>query len=233
MNTLTFDGHNSQEFGIAISGEGSFDAPARDVTAVSIPGRNGDLILDNGRYKNITVSYPAILYRSFSANVAAARAWLLGPTGYAELTDDYNPGYFRRAIYTGGIDWDMWPRNREGEVTLKFNCKPQRFLVSGSDTITAENGGSITNPTIFRALPLITVYGTGDGDLTIGDTTVTLTDLDSEIYLDCDLQDAYIGLDSANSKMAGEFPTLAPGANAVAWTGDITGVDIVPRWWTI
>ena len=74
MRKFWFDGHCCEEFGIVCSGSSTFAAPERDVTVVDIPGRNGTLTIDNGRYKNITITYPAAVPREFSAR-AAAIAW--------------------------------------------------------------------------------------------------------------------------------------------------------------
>ena len=56
---LTFDGENSGDYGIYITGAGTFNAPQRDVDLVTIPGRNGSFALDHGRFENIEVTYPA------------------------------------------------------------------------------------------------------------------------------------------------------------------------------
>ena len=30
-----------------------------------------------------------------------------------------------------------------------------------------------------------------------------------------------------------EFPKLVPGSNTISFSGGITSVEIIPRWWTI
>ena len=65
-----FDGVSSKDFGVYISGSGTFDGAERDVSTVEIPGRNGELTLDNGRYKNRSMKYPAFIYRNFAINIA-------------------------------------------------------------------------------------------------------------------------------------------------------------------
>lgn len=233
MRNLTFNGVDSLSLGVAISGEGSYDAPSRDMTSFTIPGRNGTLLYDNGRFNNITVSYPAFVIGNLPTTAADIRAWLMTPTTYARLEDDYHTDEFRMGIFSGTASFNTTAWNQHAEFTIKFNCKPQRYLKSGESAVAATNGGTISNPTDFTALPIITVTGTGSGDLTVGSTTVTFEDLDGGIVLDCDLQDAYYGLDPMNNYMTGEFPTLAPGSNGISWTGGITAVSITPRWWRI
>lgn len=233
MRNLTFNGIDSLSLGVAISGEGSYDAPSRDVSSYTIPGRNGTLLYDNGRYNNITVSYPAFVIGNLPTTAANIRAWLMTPTTYARVEDDYHTDEFRLGIFSGTIGFNTTAWNQHAEFEIKFNCKPQRFLKSGESAVAVTNGGTISNPTDYAALPIITVTGTGDAELTVGSTTVSFTDLDGGIVLDCDLQDAYYGLDPANNLMTGDFPTLAPGSNGISWTGGITAVSITPRWWRL
>lgn len=233
MNNLKYNSVNSLDVGVAISGEGSYDAPSRDQTSYTIPGRNGTLIVDNGRYNNITISYPAFVMTDFPTSAADIRKWLLTPTGYCRLEDDYHTDEFRLAIFSGTIGFDTTAYNKHAEFTIKFNAKPQRFLKTGETVTTCTASDSITNPTDFVALPLIAVAGTGSGTLSINGTTVTFEDLPGSIVLDCDTQNAYSGYDPANNLMTGSFPYLSPGANGVTFSGGITSVEITPRWWRI
>ena len=80
-NWLTFDGVSTKDFGVYISGGGTYNAPARSREVISVPGRNGDLIIDNGRYENTEVVYHAFIYRNFGVNVEGLRNLLLSKTG--------------------------------------------------------------------------------------------------------------------------------------------------------
>lgn len=51
FNSLEFDGVNSLNHGIYITGESVYNAPERDVESLEIAGRNGDYLLDKGRWK--------------------------------------------------------------------------------------------------------------------------------------------------------------------------------------
>ena len=239
MMRFWFDGECSADFGMIISGSGTFNAPQRDVDIVSILGRNGDLIIDNGRYLNTTVTYPVSILRDFSRRALSARSWLLSKSGYKRLEDDYHPDHFRLATFLGPLDFDAKLLNRVGETTLKFNCKPQRFLKQGEYSVNVVSGQSIHNPTAFVALPSITVYGSGAGDLIIGGLTVQIKELKDQITLDCELQDAYrhVGDGAPENKnrciYAPKFPVLQPGNNKIVYSGGITGVKIIPRWWEL
>ena len=71
MHKFTFNGKSSSDFSTYISGSGTYDAPKRDVSTVEIPGRNGSLTIDNGRYENIDLKYPAFIRSNFKANTDA------------------------------------------------------------------------------------------------------------------------------------------------------------------
>lgn len=233
MTRFYFNGESCRDYGIYVSGSGTFNAPELDVISYEIPGRNGELIISNERYKNLEVVYPAFIRSNFRYNAARARAWLLSPQGYCRLSDDYHPYEYRLGRFKGPIDFDMRFLNMSGECNLIFDCKPQRYLTSGEQAKIFAAANTLANPTLFPARPLITVYGTGSGTITIGETTVTLAGISSYVDLDCELQDAYKGTTNCNDLMTGTFPVLDPGNNVVNFTGDITGLKIVPRWWTL
>ena len=56
---LIFGDVDSADYGIYISGDGVYNAPERAVEFVDVPGRNGAIALDQGRYNNIEITYPA------------------------------------------------------------------------------------------------------------------------------------------------------------------------------
>ena len=64
MNYFVYNGVSSLDMGLRIESKNVFSAPEYDVTFQSIPGRNGDLILPNGRYPNVQVTYSCLLYTS-------------------------------------------------------------------------------------------------------------------------------------------------------------------------
>ena len=233
MNRIIFNGKSSSEYGLYVSGEGTFNSPELDTISYSIPGRSGDIIVSNKRYKNVLVKYPAFIRANFKANAAKVRAWLLQPQGYCRLEDSYHPDEFRMAKFSGPLDFEMRFLNQSGTCEIAFDCKPQRFLTIGEIPVNIETGAAINNPTLFGALPQIKVSGTGAGTLTVGQYTVSFSDISEYVILDCDIQNAYKGLENKNSTMTGAFPELAPGENIVSWDGSISAVEITPRWWTV
>ena len=233
-NWLTFDGKSSKDYGVYISGLNTFNAPERDVTTVSVAGRNGELTIDKGRYKNIEVTYPAFIHLHFDNNIEGLRNYLLSQRGYKRLEDTYHPDEFRLARYKEGFEAEVVDWLEAGEFELKFDCYPQRFLKSGEQEITFTEAGSIYNEG-QESKPLIRAYGTGS--FTINGITLTITAANEYTDIDCDLQEAYKDTMSASCNAnivltSGSFPVLSPGSNAISMTS-ITQLDIKPRWWIL
>lgn len=173
LNYLEFDGENSFEYGVFISGEGTFDAPKRRARKISIPGRDGDLVLDEGSFENIQVSYPAFIVArnqaEFKEKLEAFRSALLSKTGYVRLSDTYHKDEYRMAAYLEGLEVSPKLNNKAGNFTLVFDCKPQRFLKIGDLPVSVASGDVITNPTLFNAHPLIKFNSNGnDGNINFG-----------------------------------------------------------------
>lgn len=233
IGRFLYDGKMSSHYGIYISGSGTYNAPERDIEAVSIPGKNGDLIIDNQRYKNISVAYPAFIRQKFKASAQAARIWLAANYEYKRLEDSYHPEYFRLARFSGPLDFDMRFLNKSGECTITFDCKPQRFLKEGEMSITAEGAIRLYNPTGQKALPRFRVYGSGAGTLAVGNTIMELTEIDGYVDIDCDTQNAYKGNENCNNRVSNAFPVLESGQTGISFSGGIERIEIIPRWWTI
>lgn len=130
-NYFLFNGVDSRDYGVYISGQGTFSAPQKAYQFYNIPGRNGALLGNEHRLENISVSYEAFIYTNFDENLAAFRSFLLSINGYARLTDSYHPDEYRMAVYTGPFEPKVESKNDCGSFTITFSCKPQRYLFSG------------------------------------------------------------------------------------------------------
>ena len=206
IGNLVFDDINCNAYGVYVTDTDVDNAPIRVYQTESIPGRNGDIVFDTKSYENITIQYPAFVYDEYDSNIIAIR------NRFVAKTDDRKLGRF----------------------TFEFDCKPQRYLKIGEESITYTANGTIFNPTEMEARPFMRVYGRGV--LTVNGTAVTISSTSSYIDLDCELQDAYYGSQNLNKYVSlspNEFPKLSAGANAITLGSGITRVIITPRWWRI
>lgn len=215
-------------------------APVRRRDTFSIPGRSGALHVAEDAFENVPKTYACYFHAdNFVAETAdAVKAWMLSNPGYQRLIDLYEQEHYYRAVVLEEISFSNW-MGKYSRFVVNFSCDPRHFLISGDNALTFSTSGTVVrNPTVFPARPLITVYGAGDGTVTIGGVTVQLFSMIDTVTLDCELQDAYRDrggiLENWNGKIyAPEFPVLQPGENRISWTGGVTRVEIIPRWWTL
>lgn len=137
FKSLTFGNVNSMDYGVYITGTGVYNAPERAVEMFAIPGRNGALAIDGGRYENIEVTYTCGCFANtdaeFSEKIRAFRNAICSQYTYTRLTDEYNPDEYRMALYRSGLEMEPF-MSKAGEFEITFDCKPQRFLTSGEST---------------------------------------------------------------------------------------------------
>lgn len=231
---LTYAGRSTKEFGIFISGEGTFSSPERNTSSQEVPGRNGALLFDMGNYKNMPVKYPAFIIKGLPTRIRDFLNFAGAQIGYQRLEDTYHPYEFRMAKFKTNPSIDTAGHmNRSGKFTLEFDCKPQRFLKSGEEITTLEADGVILNRTLQNAKPLLRVYGTA-GAIEIGAETIEISAIDDYVDIDCEIMDAYKGAVNCNGNVSfTDDIVLSPGDNNISLSGDITKIEITPRWFII
>lgn len=231
INTQYFylDGEDSRDRGIYLSSSVQIGGAQPIVDTVSVPGRSGELVIYDGGYRNVSFQVECFIHgRTVGTDLSDVIRWVVQP-GYRRLEFPWEDGY-RMGYVTTGPETEARAKILR-TFELEFSCKPQVFLYEGEQVIKMTAGGSLYNPWM-PALPQITVYGSGAGSLTVGNVTVTLKDIDEYITLDSDIQDAFRGTANKNSTItAPEFPVLQTGDNTIAWSGGVTSVEILPRWW--
>lgn len=201
FKNLTFGGINSADYGVYISGEGVYNAPARAVELTQIPGRNGAIPVDLGRWENIEITYPCGMFGSdqtdFAANYSDFINAIASQKGYQRLEDTYHPDEFRQALFVSGVETKPIGFGQAGEFELVFNCKPQRFLKSGETAVAISSGGSITNPTLLDSSPLLAVRGYGNIDLNGYELEIYNATL-GDVEVSQAIQETKVGYDAIN-----------------------------------
>lgn len=235
INYLTFAGKSTNEFGIWISGEGTYGAPERNIQSQEVAGRNGNLLFDMGNFRNISVSYPAAIKRDMPSRFRDFVNFAGSQVGYQRLEDTYHPYEYRMARFISKMSVDTAGyMNRSGQFSLEFDCKPQRFLKSGEEAIEFIQNGILYNRTEFETKPFLRVYGSGAGTVGIGSNTITISAISEYVDIDCEIMDAYKGAINCNSMVSFTNDiVLKPGNNNIAKSGNISKVVITPRWWII
>ena len=236
--------------------------PQRRVTKILIPGRNGAQYVDNDEFENVPISYTMVFPNDY-VNCDALVNFLMAQNGYNRLEDQYDPDTYRMARVSGALDPVSPDDEKgylviNFECLPERWLKPSAEY---PETITIMDNAvhDIQNPTRYNAKPLIRVYGDNaevkirrklDG-ASVYLYSFTVTDgiyptVNSSV-VDSDKEDVYANDINYNSYVtfngdSHEFPLLegiktsssGSGVTQVqVGSGDITKIEITPRWWKL
>lgn len=242
MGVIIFNNKSSSELGLEVETFPDYIIPEREYDVIHVPGRNGDVLMDNNTFSNVSRQYKisvAALSTPFYQKMNAVVEWLHSASGYSRLEDSYEPDFYRMACYRESNTLQNL-YNKAGKATITFDCKPQRYLKSGDDVVEFTSTGTITNPTSFPSYPIIRVYSSNSqfGTVYIGNYSFVLAPSSGStcIEVNSEIQDVYDGYKNMNSAITlngGEFPKLMPDSTSISFTSNITKVEVVPKWWTI
>ncbi len=228
-----FNGVKSLDERLLITGKSIYKGAARDLTFQSIPGRSGDLLIDNRRHKNVKIKYDVTALgdiREIPDIADRVKSWLLSEVGYFRLYDTYDPKHFRMAAYQEEFDLEQ-ELPSVGRSSIVFNCKPFRYSREGQKSIVLSSASTVRNPERFPSSPYIKITGSGDITLTVNENAFLFKGVEDYIEIDSEIMQAFRGDQSENAKMyTPTFPELVKGKNTVSWSGSVSNVEIIPRW---
>lgn len=212
-----------------------------DVQYTHVPGKNGDIIYDDGSYQNVLIKYDIAVRGSvetigsrFAGFQTVLRGlfskwlypWDKSETGYYTLRDTYDTGHYRLARPYGQVSLkNIYGWNARG--TLTFDCRPERYFVTVPPVETFyPPSGSIDNTAYnFPAKPIleVRVRAGSTGAFAIYQTggnlyRVQIDNAPNEsIILNCETQEATLSSDGTNANQyitisgVGTYPVLDPG----------------------
>lgn len=175
MNYFRFNGTTSTSFDIRIQSKKIYSAPKYETSAISIPGRDGDLINPSGRFPNVSVSYtcyvPAKTIQELSDKLTNIKNWLFAiENQYLDLTDSYDAKFKRKAICNNKLDITD-EALKIGLFTITFSCLPFRYLLDGEKKIVVDAEPFIESKTINISSSQYANLGTISSNMTVGDLT--------------------------------------------------------------
>ena len=235
MGNIIFDGYNFEDYGVVVSGSGTWNMPERLTQKDNVYGRHGALITDAGLFDNIEIPYPAWIARDFAEKYEAfSRMMALHTDKYYRLEDSYHPDYYRQARVVPGIIPKPGTLNRSGEFTVAFDCKPQKWLRSGEEVLEISERLELFNMTGYEAKPLIVIPS--GASVTITDEDGNAASLETanfglETTYDADIEESIVGRSYVNEYVTqvGTI-SLKPGKNIITCTAPI---KLTPRFYVI
>lgn len=220
--------------------------PKRKSTFISVPGVDGDYILDENAYENTNMTLELICEVTNSLSVTELReliTYSFDSGGYVPLELYFDPNRIYYAKVIEGPNFRLsgqWPNIVL--YSLEFSLKPFKEITPNYTELLPDDGSTtltIENPSKYASKPIITLNGTGDMALLINDETFNFKGVDDYIIVDSTLEEAYKidqptqGIINRNNKMfTREFPLLKSGNNVISYT-DATSIKVEGRWLTL
>ena len=235
--------------------------PERVYSSNEISGRNGSVIIDHNYYKNIEIQYSLVIDATRTSStisdvISDIAAWLhpLTPSldGYYKLIESHDPNHFRWAKLHGDVSITN-ASNKAGSIELTFECKPQRFLVSGLNSM----GQYLINAGSQIAKPIITITGDPGVQFDIVNTSNSVayyhrvrTSFTGTSIIDSTTEDCYTktssdiqnlnpnvnfwhSTDGSTWTESYDFPELYPGITRITIQGNTSEFKVIPNWWDL
>lgn len=223
MYYIIFNGIDSRSLDIHIETLPERVSPQQRYTTTEIAGRHGTLTETDGTYEPYTVSVECTVLNldKIDAICAAYKG-----SGWLVSSDNLNRKYFARIsnLFELSKPIKLWRR-----FLLQFEVQPFGYEVQ-SQIVELKNGGVLINYGTYESQPTIAIYGSGDVTLNVNGQGVICKEISGKIVIDSEAQSAYNDTTLLNQQMLGEFPVFSVGENVISWTGNVTKMEIDPKW---
>lgn len=199
--------------------------PIKQYELVDIAG--GETLRLEGNETDLVIEYSLVSRNSGAEYVNRIRKWLYDIKDF-KLIDTSEPMLYYKVkkIESEGIDTMSQQGTR---VKISFTCSNYRKYVQ-EELITIVAPTNLYNYNEIPSKPYMKIYGSGDVTLNINNNAIQFKEITDFIEIDSELQDCFKDNQLCNSKMVGDFPTLISGINNIGWTGNITKIEILPRY---
>ena len=231
---FTINNKTNKDFNIKIKSINNLSSPQRSIEKVSVLGRNGELIIDNGNFENFILTIECYLNCSSEDKNIISREikkWLQSDFSYKKLILSDNTEFYYEAYCDTKLDFEYVSSNFESFL-ISFSCKPYKKEIN-EDIITITESINIYN-NYMPSNPLIKVVGSGDVTININNQELILKGLEDEMEIDCEFMNAYKKVNDnivlLNNKMYSDFPILEAGENQISFEGNVSKIEITPRW---
>lgn len=120
---FTFNGFSSVDYNLKVQSSNHLSRPAKKIEQIEVPGRTGDLIIDDGSKSNLTISIVCLvdcrLKEDLPLLARSLSTWLQDPIGYQDLI--FSDGMKFKAICTNQIDIEEVVKSY-GSIAITFSA---------------------------------------------------------------------------------------------------------------
>ncbi|MCR1933520.1 phage tail family protein [Clostridium tepidum] len=218
---FVWKGIHSNEKGLKIISLPNITTPEKREEKIIIPGRDGYLTQSDGSYEG---EVKPVEFDYFDDRFDDIKQWL---TGSGEVIFSNEPDRYYKARIINKLDLARVLEKFHSGI-IQFDCQPFGYLQD--ELIEITNSTTIYNQANVNSQPYIKIYGNGDATLKINNEIIKFTNISDYIELDSEMMECYKSNVPLNHLMIGNFPIFQVGENNISWTGNISKIEIIPRW---
>lgn len=216
-----------QEFGVSIVRRSPSILASKNINVINRLCGDGDLYEDLGGRKDIIIPVECNFISDNPKEVfRRVKHWLNNiEDNKLIFTDD--PRWFYKVvnIEIGQMEVKF---KRKGEFTINFTCRGWQYSLDGDEFIEIENNTMFYNE-YDLAKPLLYLEGNGEITITINNNKFKVMVKDY-LYIDSELEIAYREKTDCLNIDEGDYPVLEYGENNISFTGNVSKIEIKPRW---
>ncbi|CAB1048004.1 hypothetical protein FRC0154_02119 [Corynebacterium diphtheriae] len=217
---------SSASLGLRLTAPVAIPAAVRAVDDIEVEGRAGTLTRFTGWEDTELELELAVPIRDGLNHYRRAAHQLTNAQTIA-LTAE--PGIYRKVKHC-----EVSELRRElsgwGFFTARLTCQPFTYLTEGLKPVTLTASGTITNPGLLDADPIITITGTGALSLTINTSIYHANSPAGSVTLDSARLVAHAHGKVQTDTLTDAFPTFKPGVNRITLGAGISKIEIMPNW---
>lgn len=216
-----------QDIGVSIVRRSPAILANKNINVINRVGADGDLYEDLGGRKDIIIPVECNFISDNPKEVfRRVKHWLNNiEDNKLIFTDDDRWFYKVVNVEIGQMEVKF---KRKGEFTIKFTCKGWQYSLDGDEFLEIENNTMLYNE-YDKAKPLIYLEGNGEIAVNINGNIFTVMVKDY-IYIDSELEIAYREKTDCLNIETGDYPLLEYGENNISFNGNVSKIEIKPRW---
>ena len=226
MDNFIFKDISSTSFKIIVNSLPPISKPTMRVEETEVDGVDGTMFEDLG-YESYDKKIKITITEN---NIDELIHWLKGE---GQLVLSNEPDKYYKAKVIEQIDFERLIKYEPVEVA--FRVQPYKYELYELPITLNTSGGTVFNNGLETSKPKMTITGSGNITLSVNNNLVfsyTFPEGETQVVVDSEKQDAYLGTVLKNRNMTGEFPILQSGSNIISWSGTITSIVVEPnsRW---
>ena len=218
---------SSKQLGLRFTAPVEIPAAARRVDDIKVSGRAGSLTRFTG-WADTEITLPLAV----QSGVEAYRQACFVLMDASAISFSGEPGLFRyiKHVEVSPLAREMGSWNM---FQADLTCAPFTYLDAGLKSATLNASGTLLNPGLLPADPVITVFGTGQLELTINSTKHVVASPAGQVTLDSARLVGHVAGKAKSDTLTGAFPQLQPGTNQIEFGAGVSKIVVQPNWRTL